>query len=197
MKKLVLHASLLTALVFGLQSVQNLGASADERARGRATVPLPARTETRTADGLRNIADAVQLLSFLFQGGPPPVAFACETDDVPALELRLDRESLDNVDDAAGRFQHSQGRVFLGRRIIGSYVEVKRVTFGNSFNAGTHTLTLFFSGSSGAPENITLQGTHDFGSGERIGSVSAASSEFCDYIGKRYRILGDGLVIGS
>ena len=41
------------------------------------------------------------------------------------------------------------------------------------------TMTLFFATASGtAPQNVTLQGAHDFGPGNFVGSVSAASNRY-------------------
>jgi hypothetical protein len=59
------------------------------------------------------------------------------------------------------------------------------------------TLTLFFIGQSQqAPENIVLQGSHHFTSGDDVGSVSAASTAFASYIGKQFKQSGNALAIG-
>ena len=61
-------------------------------------------------------------------------------------------------------------------------------------NVAILTLTIFFLGQQ-PPENITLQGCHDFNVGTEIGSVSAASAAFSSYIGKHFSRVGDTLRI--
>jgi hypothetical protein len=96
------------------------------------------------------------------------------------LTLTLERLSLDNVDDPPGRWQHEGGRVLCSDGThIANYAAYRRVTFSGTSpqNTAMLTMTLFFIGEL-PPENITLQGSHDFDSGEYIGSVSAASGDF-------------------
>lgn len=98
------------------------------------------------------------------------------------IRLELQRNTLKNVDDAAGRWQHEGGEVFFRGKHIGNYALHRRVTYGGTDSQNTAMLTMtifFFSGKSDAPQNITLQGSHDFSSGEYVGSVSASS---CDYL---------------
>ena len=101
-----------------------------------------------------------------------------------ALEFTLDRAVLKNVEDDAGRWQHSGGKAIQDGKHTANYVSVKRVTFDTTSQQNTAmlTITLFFLGEQ-PPQSITLQGTHDFSSGKQIGSVSAASTEYADYIG--------------
>lgn len=86
--------------------------------------------------------------------------------------------ALTNVDDAAGRWQHEGGKVFRGAIQVGNYAAHRRVTFSGTSpqNTAMLTMTVFFISPAGAPQNLTLQGSHDFGSGQYIGSVSGASS---------------------
>jgi hypothetical protein len=96
-----------------------------------------------------------------------------------AVTLQVQRLSLANVDDAAGRWQHEGGRVLLGSQQVGNYIIVRRVTPSGTGpqNTASVTMTIFLLGSS-PPRNLTLQGAHDFGSGRYVGSVSAASDVF-------------------
>ncbi len=90
--------------------------------------------------------------------------------------LVLDRKTLTNVDDPAGRWQHEGGTARRETTVVANYATVRRVTTGgtDAQNTAMLTTTLFFIGKN-PPENITLQGAHDFNSGNQIGSVSAAS----------------------
>lgn len=96
--------------------------------------------------------------------------------------LTLTRTSLTNVPDAAGLWQHQGGDIFKGGVKVGQYALHRRVTTGGTtapLNTAMTTLTLFFATASGsAPQNITLQGAHDFGPGNFRGSVSGASNRF-------------------
>lgn len=96
-----------------------------------------------------------------------------------SVTLTLNRASLTNVDDAAGRWQHEGGQILKNGAVVGNYAAHRRVTFGgtNAQNTAMLTMTLFFNGQF-PPQNVTLQGSHDFGSGRYIGSVSAASSRY-------------------
>lgn len=96
-----------------------------------------------------------------------------------SVTLTLKRATLKNVDDAAGRWQHSGGKVYKGSKHLGYYATTRRVTFGGTDpqNTAMVTMTIFFLREK-PPQNITLQGAHDFSSGKYIGSVSAASSKY-------------------
>ena len=100
-----------------------------------------------------------------------------------AVVFNLVRDSLDNVhvdDDTSGSWQHSGGRVFLRGDLVGYYATTRRLTTAGTgaYNTAMQTTTLFLQDTDGAPENITLQGAHDFSSGEYKGSVSAASFRY-------------------
>jgi len=80
---------------------------------------------------------------------------------------------------------------------------VKRMSCGTrEQNTAQLWMTLFFlsgkaAGKAGNPPgNITLHGAHDFGSGEEIGSVSAASSAFSAQIGEPFQRVANILTIG-
>jgi hypothetical protein len=105
------------------------------------------------------------------------LAFA--SDAQAAVTLQTQRLSLDNVDDVAGRWQHEGGKVLFRGQQIGNYIIVRRVTLSGTSpqNTAAVTMTIFLLGSS-PPNNLTLQGAHDFSSGRYIGSVSAASLPF-------------------
>src|SRR5215469_2456452 len=107
-----------------------------------------------------------------------------------ALILTLTRKALNNVDDVAGRWQFEGGSAILDKRHAANYASIKRVTFHgtdqDNQNTASVTTTLFFIGSH-PPESITLEGAHDFGSGNETGSVSAASSTQAAHIGKQYK----------
>lgn len=113
-----------------------------------------------------------------------------------ALTLTLKREALTNVDDAAGTWQFEGGEVFEQERLVAHYASAKRVIFQgtDAQNTAMLTVTIFFLGEQ-PPENITLQGDHDFNSGNEIGSVSAASTAFAIHIGQQFSRVGDILQI--
>ena len=104
-----------------------------------------------------------------------------------ALVLILERMTLQNVDDAAGRWQFEGGSVVERDRQVGHYASTKRVIFGatDAQNTAMLTLEVFFTPQL-PPENIVLQGSHDFNSGKEVGSVSAVSSAFTTLIGKQF-----------
>ena len=109
--------------------------------------------------------------------------------------LMLERDTLTNIDDAAGRWQHSGGRVYMDRVLIGYYALHRRVTLMGTTpqNTAMLTLTIFFlrpnetSETAGPPENLTIQGSHDFTSGGYIGSISSASSTYSWLIGAQIK----------
>jgi hypothetical protein len=113
-----------------------------------------------------------------------------------ALALTMKRDMLQNVDDAAGRWQYEGGKAFIKDKHVAYYASIKRVTFlaTEAQNTAMLTVTLFFLPAK-PPENITLQGAHDFNSGNQIGSVSAASNAYKANIGKRFTRVGDTLKI--
>ncbi len=105
------------------------------------------------------------------------------------LTLKLTRLSLHNVDDVAGRWQFEGGSVAQGHGHVANYASTKRVTYKGTDQDGQNTAsvttTIFFLGKH-PPETITLEGAHDFSSGNQTGSVSAASSSQAVHIGKQY-----------
>jgi hypothetical protein len=106
-----------------------------------------------------------------------------------SLNLTLTRKALNNVDDLAGRWQFEGGSVTEDKRHVANYASFKRVTFQGTDQDGQNTAsvttTLFYIGSH-PPESVTLEGAHDFSSGNETGSVSAASSTQASHIGKQY-----------
>lgn len=103
---------------------------------------------------------------------------------------------LQNVDDAAGRWQYEGGKVFDKEKHVAYYAGTKRVIFmaTEAQNTAMLTITLFFFPEK-PPQTITLQGAHDFNSGNETGSVSAASNAYKSYIGKQFTRVGDTLKI--
>ena len=91
------------------------------------------------------------------------------------------------MDDMAGLWQHEGGQVWLDGVQIGNYLIYRRVTIGGTGaqNTASVSMTIFYLGQA-PPENITLQGSHDFGSGKYIGSVSAASREKRHFLGDSF-----------
>lgn len=113
-----------------------------------------------------------------------------------ALNYKLVRECLNNVEDAAGRWQIEGGRVLEKERHVANYSSVKRVSCGtHEQNTAMLWVTLFFIKEK-PPQNMTLHGVHDFDSGGEIGSVSAASTAFAAHISKLFKRVGDNLTIG-
>ena len=116
--------------------------------------------------GLKTLAVAAALAAFV------PLAQA------GAVALTLTRTTLTNVNDAAGLWQHQAGNIMKGGVKVGQYLLHRRVTSGGStapLNTAATTITLFFATAAGsAPQNVTLQGAHDFGPGNFRGSVSGA-----------------------
>ena len=110
-----------------------------------------------------------------------------------ALLLKFSRKALNNVDDAAGRWQFEGGTAADDKRHVANYASVKRVTFHgtnqDNQNTASVTTTIFFLGNH-PPESITLEGAHDFNSGNETGSVSAASNSQASHIGKQYTRTG-------
>jgi len=112
------------------------------------------------------------------------------------LVFELKRMTLNNVDDIAGRWQYEGGEVLVGTNRVAHYASTKRVIFKatDAQNTAMLTLSIFFLGFN-PPENITLQGSHDFNSGGEVGSVTAASSAYAMHIGKQFTLIGESLHI--
>lgn len=116
-----------------------------------------------------------------------------------ALKYKLVRQCLNNVEDAAIRWQVEGGNILEGEKKVGTYSSVKRISCGTvEFNTAQLWVTLFFKAKKAdkAPENMTLHGAHNFNSGNQLGSVSAASSSFSAQIGKQFERIVDTIVIG-
>src|SRR5215831_14253226 len=115
-----------------------------------------------------------------------------------SLTLVLSRKALNNVDDVAGRWQFEGGSVTADKKHVANYASFKRVTFQGTDQDGQNTAsvvtTIFFIGSH-PPESITLEGAHDFNSGNETGSVSSASSTQASHIGKQYTRNGASNVV--
>jgi hypothetical protein len=105
---------------------------------------------------------------------------------VAALTYTLNRQCLNNVEDAAGLWQIEGGTVLEADRRVGNYSSVKRVSCGTKEqNTAQLWVTLFYLNEK-PPQNVTLHGAHDFSSGGEIGSVSAASPAFAVRIGHQF-----------
>ena len=81
-----------------------------------------------------------------------------------SMTLVLERQTLTNVDDAAGRWQHEGGTAKRGTTVVANYATTRRVTNGgtNSQNTAMLTTTLFFTrkepaGEHHAPGRTRLQ----------------------------------------
>ncbi len=96
-----------------------------------------------------------------------------------SVVFNLKRTTLKNVDDDAGRWQYSGGEIYKGKKKIGHYAVTRRVVFKatEAQNTAMVTMSIFFLREK-PPQNITLQGAHDFNSGIYKGSVSAASEKY-------------------
>ncbi|MFP5212945.1 MAG: hypothetical protein ACLGPL_06150 [Acidobacteriota bacterium] len=122
-------------------------------------------------------------------------AISATTDALPLFKLDKtitfvtteDTSYRQSVDDAAGYWLYLRGSVSFGGREIGHYLTIMRgfKALDLGLNSATTTTTVYF-GSTAPYQNITLQGTHDFGSGKDIGSVSAASAEYAPLIGANF-----------
>ena len=74
-----------------------------------------------------------------------------------------------------GRTQYDAGDIMVRQTKVGEYLRVKDVHAGG-LNTAAVTITLFFTNpEGGAPLNITLQGAHDFNTGDETGSISASA----------------------
>lgn len=128
---------------------------------------------------MRNVISSLVLSAVLV-----PTAFA------GTITATMTRGSLTNVNDAAGIWQIEGGTVqSAAGASLGQYACTRRtVTVGaggtSPQNTAMLTCTIFMQGRGGsAPENITVQGAHDYSSGNFKGSVSAASAPYSHLIG--------------
>lgn len=115
------------------------------------------------------------------------------------LGFKLARLKSNTVNDIAGNWQYEGGIVMqLNGQQVGHYSSQKRVTHGGTtvLNTASVTTTLFFnSKDNNVPDNITLQGAHDFSIGNKCGSVSSASKKYQTTIGKTFNQFGNILII--
>ena len=81
------------------------------------------------------------------------------------------------------RTQYDAGNVLFNGQKIGEYLWVKDV-HAAGMNTSSVKLTLFFPNAGGATHTVVLQGSHDFSSGDGLGSVSASS--FAGLVGVTY-----------
>jgi hypothetical protein len=109
----------------------------------------------------------------------------------------LNRKVLEGVDDDAGSWLFEGGDVLQDGQKVGGYQSAQRVVTGAlspEFNQAPMTMTILLSGQSPA-QNMTLQGVHDYGSGNEIGSVAAISSGLEGADGAFFSREGDTLTI--
>jgi hypothetical protein len=117
---------------------------------------------------------------------------AAQAQQIPTAQpvvLTLTRVgALVNVSDAAGLWQHEGGKVFRAALQVGNYSIHRRVTTSGTApqNTAMLTMTVFFTSPAGAPENMTLEGSHDFSSGKYIGGVSGASALYKPWMGATF-----------
>jgi len=103
------------------------------------------------------------------------------------LVLDLVQECLTNTQDVGGLWQVEGGRVLEAGERVGDFSTVRRVSCGTEEqNTAMVWMTVFFLDER-PPQNITLHGSHNFNSGEEIGSVSAASAAYATLIAKQFR----------
>jgi RNA polymerase sigma factor (sigma-70 family) len=119
-----------------------------------------------------------------------------DKEPLPALVMKLEPRSRERVNDKAGSWLFEDGKVMRSGKHVGSYTSVQRLVNNATAEpkAATVTTTLFFIGTT-PPENLTLQGAHDLGAGDEIGSVSAASPQLSAFIGKPFTRKGNTLTI--
>jgi hypothetical protein len=69
------------------------------------------------------------------------------------------RNTLTNVDDAAGRWQYEGGQIYLSGSYVADYAITRRIISGGTDNQNTAmlTMTIFVIGAH-PPANLTLQG---------------------------------------
>jgi hypothetical protein len=109
--------------------------------------------------------------------GPSVTLALVPTDNAYAV---FDPENPSESQNPPGAWQHEGGKVLCSDGTqIANYIAYRRMTFSGTGpqNTAAVTLTIFFIGGT-PPQNITLQGSHDFNSGGQTGSVSAASKGF-------------------
>jgi hypothetical protein len=108
------------------------------------------------------------------------VVFSVAAEAAP-LTFTLVRTTILHNEDPPGaplplaRTQRDAGDVFINGVKIGEYLWIKDV-HAAGLNTAAVTLTIFIPATGGgAPYPITLQGSHDFNTGNGMGSVSASA----------------------
>jgi len=93
----------------------------------------------------------------------------------------------EQVTDTGGNWQYAAAdavEAMTGQKVQLIAAKRENSFAGVGFPASMLTATVMFPAQDGsAPANLTLQGVHDLTSNNETGSVSAASSEFDEYIG--------------
>jgi hypothetical protein len=108
-----------------------------------------------------------------------------DVEEVPTMKLELQQDALNAAEDPGGRWLFEGGRAFdANGNQVGHYAGTLRVVFGGTEaqNAAMLTMTILALGAQ-PPESLTVQGVHDFNTGNESGSVSAASGQFAPLIG--------------
>lgn len=112
-----------------------------------------------------------------------------------ALTYNLTIDCLDKIADSAGVVQIEGGKVLEKSKHVANYSSMKRTSCGTAQqNSAMVWFTILYLGEK-PPQNMTLHGSHDFGTGGHIGSVSAASSAFAARIGKQFKRVANTLTI--
>jgi hypothetical protein len=138
----------------------------------------------------RNVSNGV--LQWYPYGDISKVAVASNS-----VSYELVRASLTNVDDAAGRWQHEGGIIRANGIDFGHYCSQKRVTMGgtDALNCASINITLFLPTTTGLG-CITMQGVHEFNSGDQSGSVSSVSKQFAHHFGQQFHMQNNIMSIG-
>ncbi|KAK1753023.1 hypothetical protein QBC47DRAFT_404385 [Echria macrotheca] len=111
---------------------------------------------------------------------PPPVPEA-------PLAFILTSSRRATTNHAVGYWEFENGIVSTGdaQLHVGYYTQIKCVQGMMAGEEATINLTvLFFHNDYNPAPNITMAGTHNLHNGEQTGSVSAASPEYIEYIGR-------------
>jgi hypothetical protein len=104
------------------------------------------------------------------------------------MTFELQRDALNSADDPGGRWLFEGGRAFdVNGNQVAHYASTMRVVFQgtDAQNTAMLTTTIFALGAQ-PPDTMTIQGAHDFNSGNQSGSVSAASGQFASLIGHNF-----------
>ncbi len=110
------------------------------------------------------------------------------------LTLDLVENSFDTgYDKGPVRYLYAEGEVFRNGKLCGYYMMEFKIVFGtvDALNTAAITINLFEAGGD-PPENLTLQGSHSFDTGDQKGGVSGASRKYRRTMGNRYTLSNDG-----